>query len=192
MQDQTPVYEQALLDQQLQQQDNDPNALYADHMREEKVTNILQQIDPEGLLTEIEHRIRGEKKDIYTQEWVPINIHAKPVSEEMIANFISFLGAILNQNTCLSNFSQQEINNLMEVIIEWVRDDLSDNDEKYGIVGDYTEMTRIGNIICVTCLTVLKRSLNGQESRRVFKMMKVTESLTPPKKKGIMDMFKFG
>ena len=33
-----------------QQIENDPNALYADSMREEKVANVIAQLDPQNLL----------------------------------------------------------------------------------------------------------------------------------------------
>ena len=52
-------------EQQDKQIANDPNAMYADMAREERATNILAQINPDNLLTDIEHRIRGEKKDVY-------------------------------------------------------------------------------------------------------------------------------
>lgn len=186
------VSEQEFYDkQQANQIANDPQAMYADAMREEKVTNILQQINPDNLLSDIEHRIRGEKKD-YTGEWVPISEEAKVVSEELVADFISFLGCILNQNTSMSNFSPQEINNLMELIRNWVSRHLIVNAEKYGIEGQYSEYDRIAYIICGTCFTVLKRAQNGQESRRIFKIMKLTETNSQRAGKGgFMDNFKF-
>jgi len=185
------ISEAQLMQQQQQQQiANDPNALYADAIREEKVTNILQQINPDNLLADIEHRIRGEKKDF--GEWVAISDKAHPVSEELIADFISFLGCILNQNTSMSNFSPPEINNLMELIRNWVMQHLVVNAERYGIEGQYSEYDRIAHIICATCFTVLKRAQNGQESRRIFKIMKLIESNNPnERKKGFMDNFKF-
>jgi hypothetical protein len=116
------------------QQSGEPNAVYADSLREEKVTNIISQINPDILLEDIEHRIRGEKKNSYTKQWELIaKDNPNPISEELVANYISFLGAYLSQNTSLSNFSETEINNIMEIVVEYVRDDLSDNAEKYGL-----------------------------------------------------------
>jgi len=185
------ISEAEFLKQQQQREiENNPNAMYADAMREEKVTNILQQINPDNLLADIEHRIRGEKKD-YSGEWVPISKTAQPVSEELISDFISFLGCILNQNTSMSNFSPQEINNLMELIRSWVMNHLIVNAGRYGIEGRYSEYDRIGHIICATCFTVLKRAQNGQESRRIFKIMKLTESNNQGRKGDWKDNFKF-
>jgi hypothetical protein len=57
------------------------NSLYADMMREERVKNVIAQLNPDILLEDIEHRIRGEIKDRYTQEWKPIAKNKKPVSD---------------------------------------------------------------------------------------------------------------
>lgn len=169
----------------------DPQAMFADGMREEKVINILAQINPDSLLTDIEHRIRGEKKDPFTGAWVPIVKGGRRVSEQLVSTFISFLGSILNQNTSMSNFSEGEINNLMEMIIDWVKSDLVVNADKYGIEGDYTEYDRICHIVCATCFTVFKRAQGGRESARIFKMMRMSENLNPQKKSKLAEAFKF-
>jgi len=175
--------DQQFASQQLDKQlENDPQALYAGGMLEEKVTNILSQINPDNLLTDIEHRIRGEKKD-FNGQWVRISPGSEPVSEELVATFISFLGAILNQNTSMSNFKEGEVNNMMEMITDWVRNDLVVNADKYGIKGDYTEYDRVAHIICATCFAVFKRALNGRESSRIFKMLRITETNNPQKNK---------
>ncbi len=176
--------------QQQNQMNADPASFQADAFREDKTINILQQINPDNLLTDIEHRIRGEKKD-YTGAWVKIASKAEPVSEELVANFISFLGCILNQNTSMSNFKEQEVNNLMMMITNWVKSDLVVNAGKYGIEGQYTEYDRIGHIVCSTCFAVFKRALNGRESARIFKMMRMNESIGGEKKSSLKDNFKF-
>lgn len=214
-------------------QGQDPNSLYADYMKEEHTRNIIEQINPDYLLEDIEHRIRGQLKDRYSKEWKEANLKNK-ISEGLIANYISFLGSILNQNTSLSNFSTKEINNIMEMVIDYTRDDLSDNSEYYGFVKkrvlrkkqkvkllkeyvtneglllctyedkvieieietekvtDYNEMTRIGNIICMSTFAVLKRAQNGMEAQRIFNHLNISESMSQqPQKKGIMDMLAF-
>ena len=178
-------------EQQDKQLGSDPQTLYSDAMREEKAINILSQINPDNLLTDIEHRIRGEKKD-YTGQWIKISEQSEPVSEELVSTFISFLGCILNQNTSMSNFKEQEINNLMELITDWVKRDLVVNATRYGIEGNYTEYDRIGHIICANCFTVFKRALNGGEARRIFKMMRMSENLSGNEKENsIKSNFKF-
>lgn len=128
-------YERMVLDQERTRQEQDPNSMYADYMREEKVANVIQQLNPDNLLEDIEHRIRGEKKNKFSSEWEKINVKSnKEISELLIENYVSFLGSLLNQNTSLSNFSNTEINNLMSMIVEHIRDDLADNAENYGFI----------------------------------------------------------
>jgi len=181
--------EQQFADKQLDTQiANDPNSEIANQIREEKATNILQQINPDNLLTDIEHRIRGEKKDLNGMTWSVISKDGKVVSEKLIANFISFLGCILNQNTSMSNFKEGEINNMMGMITDWVQDDLVVNAKEYGIEGQYTEYNRIAHIVCSTCFTVFKRAQNGRESARIFKMMKMNENINPETKSKLKDL----
>jgi hypothetical protein len=196
-----PMY-QAYYNANQQSEGQDPNSLYADYMREEKVKNIVETLNPDILLEDIEHRIRGEKKDRLTQQWIPITRDSKlNISEVLVGNYISFLGSYLNQNTTFSNFSSGQINNIMTVVVEFLRDDLSDNSEIYNFVKfdkygneitDYNEMTRIGNIIAMSTFAVLNRALNGMESRRFFEILKYNESTNlGQQKKGMLDMLKF-
>ncbi len=183
--------DQAFARQQLTEQiANDPNAGIADAMREEKATNILAQIDPGNLLTDIEHRIRGEKKDGYGQ-WSKVSKSSGEVSEELVSDYISYLGSVLNQNTSMSNFKPQEVNNLMELMTDWVKMNFVVNAERYGIEGNYPEYDRIGHIVLNSCFTVFKRALNGSESRKIFRMMKMNETINPTKEKKFTDYFKF-
>ena len=91
----------------------------------------------------------------------------------------------------MSNFKEGEVNNLMEMITEWVRDNLDVNAVRYGIEGNYTEYDRIAHIVCSTCFAVYKRALNGAESRRIFKMMRMNENINPESKSKFKDNFKF-
>ena len=177
-------------EQQEKQIAGDPNAMYADAMREEKAANILQQINPDSLLTDIEHRIRGEKKGFQGQ-WVKISNSKGEVSEELVSDFVSFLGAILNQNTSMSNFKEQEVNNMMTMIIGWVKSNLVVNANRYGIEGNFPEYDRVAHIVCATCFAVFKRALNGGEARRIFKMMRMNENINPERKGKFTDNFKF-
>jgi len=196
------IDQRELLRLEQQRQDQDPNSIYADSMREERINNIIQQLNPDNLVEDIEHRIRGEKRNRYSKEWEPINPNSlKRVSDLLIENYISFLSSLLTQNTSLSNFSAGEINNLMMMIVEHIRDDLSDNAENYGFITldnycnriiDFNEMNRIGMIICGTTFAVFKRAQNGMEARRIFSSLKVSESLNQAdNKKGLIDSLKF-
>ena len=91
----------------------------------------------------------------------------------------------------MSNFSADEINNMMGMIITYIAVDLTINDAEYGIVDDYPEMWRIGNIICITCFSTFKQAMNGSLSRRIFGSLKVAANLNEEKKNGIGDALMF-
>lgn len=179
------------LDQTDQQLQNDPNAVYAESMRSEKTANLLDQLNPDNLLSDIEQRIRGKRKNQYTNKWEDLSDNPKEISEKLISNFMSFLGAILNQNTSMSNFSADEINNIMQTIISYVANDLETNDEEYGIEEDYPEMTRIGNIILITCFATFKQAMNGGQSKRVFGSMTMHGSLDDQNKNNVANALAF-
>lgn len=142
-------------------QQNDPNSIYADYMREDKVKNIIQQLNPDNLVEDIEHRIRGEKKNRLSGEWELINKKSeRRVSELLLERYISFLSSLLNQNTALSNFSTKEINNLMEMTVDYIKDDLSDNAEEYGFV-----MQNV--IVTDTTVKLLKRTIKPDGSQLI-------------------------
>lgn len=171
--------------------DSDPNALYADQMREERVANVLTQLDPSNLVDDIEHKLRGQKFDRVTQEWVSISGKENGVSELLIQRYVSFLSSILTLHTTISNYSLTEINNRMRLIIGYLKRDMSNHAEEYGLVTNYTERDRIGMIILETTSSAFRRALNGAESRRMWGALKVDASLNQADKKGVLDSLKF-
>lgn len=216
------------------QQSGDPNSVYADTMREEKIRNVIAQLNPELLLQEIEHRIRGEKKNPLTEEWEPITKGGKLISELLVQNYISFLNAYLTQNNSLSNFSPEEINNIMTVVIDYIKNDLSDNSFAYDLttrrsitlkkevkllkesvssdgypcmkeviitknqtvyigeeLTDYNQFNRIGHIVCQSTFAVLKQAQNGMLASRIFKALRVNETLNGGQQKSKLDFLKF-
>lgn len=166
--------------------------IYADVMRDERVTNIIAQINPDNLLDDIEHRLRGEKRDLRSGAWVKRDLK-RDVLDEMVDNYMEFLSSILNQNTSMSNFSAKDINKIMNLVIEYVMDDLDTREEIYGFGSDFNIMTKVAFIVVANIFTVLKRAENGMEARRVFGALKVTESIlgAKPQQKSGLDYLKF-
>lgn len=165
--------------------------MYANLIQEERVRNIISQISPDNQLYEIEMRIKGYRKDILTGQWVKIDPDTPEPSPLLIGRFISYLSSLLNQNTSISNLSENQINKLMALVIEYIVDDLDANAGEYGLYTEYTERTRIGHIILNSVFMVLNRALNGQEARRMWGTLNVTESYMPEKRGGFMDALKF-
>lgn len=167
--------------------------MYANMMQEERVKNVISQVSPDNQLYEIEMRIKGYRKNMYTGAWEKISEDAPEPSPLLVQRFVAYLSSLLNQNTALSNFSEFQVNKIMKLVIEYIVDDLNSNAEEYGLESNYTERTRIGHIILNSVFSVLNRALNGQEASRMWKALSLTENsaMTPQKKNTIMESLKF-
>ena len=150
--------------------------LYANSIQEDKVRNIVSQLDPENQLKEIEMRIRGYKKSALTGEWELIDPNSPEPPRLLVSRFISYLSSAMNQNTTQSNISESQINALMGLAINYVTDELDSNAELYNLKNNYTERTRIGHILLTNMFMVLNRALNGQEAKRMWKAMSLSEN----------------
>lgn len=153
--------------------------LYANQLQDDKIKNVIAQISPDNQLQEIEMRVRGYKKNFNSGEWEKINAKAKEPDPELVNNYISWLSSIMNQNTTMGNLSSVQITKLMKLAIEWLVDDIDANAEKYGIQNNYSERTRIGQIMLNSTFLVLNRSLNGMEARRMWSSLSLMESSNP-------------
>ena len=167
--------------------------IYANMLQEEKIRNVISQISPDNQLYEIEMRIKGFRKNIYTGGWEKISADTPEPHPLLVQRFISYLSSLLNQNTSLSNFSENQVNKLMKLVIEYIVDDLNCNAEMYGLQSEYTERTRIGHIILNSVFSVLNRALNGAEARRMWGTLSLTESsaMQPQPKGGLAESLKF-
>ena len=165
--------------------------IYANMMQEERVKNVLAQTSPDNHLTDIEWRIRGYRKNVYTGEWTKIDGVLEP-SPVLVGRYMSYLGSILNDNTRFTNLSSGQINSLMRLCIEWIVDDLDTHAEEYGLDNNYTERSRVAYIMLHATFMVLKRSENGMESRRVWSSLSLNETSNPfPQKKSFLDNLAF-
>ncbi len=165
--------------------------LYANVMNENRIQNLIAQISPDNQLYEIEMRIKGYKKNIYSGSWEKINPDAPEVHPLLVSRYIAFISTILNQNTCLSNIQADQINKMMKLCIEFIVDDIDANAKTYGLETDYTERTRIGYMVLNVIFLVLSRAKDGMESRRMWKALNVTETGSMEQKRGALDFMKF-
>jgi hypothetical protein len=165
--------------------------VYATQFQEDKIKNIISQLDPENQLKEIELRIRGYKKDIVTGAWEKIDPEAKEVPKLLVERFISYLSSFMNQNTTQSNLSESQVNNIMALVITYVTDELDSNAQIYELENNYTERTRIGHIVVANTFFVLCRALNGQEAKRMWKALSLNETLNQETKNKFTEALKF-
>jgi hypothetical protein len=159
--------------------------LYANAINEEKIRNVISQLDPENQLKDIEMRIRGYKKNAFSQEWEKIDPDAPEPPRLLISRFISYLSSTMNQNATQGNLSEPQINALMALAITYLADELDGNAEIYNLENNYTERTRIGHIILNSMFFTLCRALNGQEAKRMWKALSLVENMnqSTPKSK---------
>jgi len=166
--------------------------LYANAIQEDRIKNVIAQLDPENQLKEIEMRIRGYKKNYITQDWEKIDPDGEEPPRLLIMRFISYLSSLMNQNTTQSNLSDTQINAMMRQSIAYVTDELDSNAKIYKLENNYTERTRIGHILLNSMFMVLNRALNGQEAKRMWKAMSLSESFnTQPQKSKFTEALKF-
>ncbi|MFW6173722.1 MAG: hypothetical protein ACOC5T_08260 [Elusimicrobiota bacterium] len=147
---------------------------YAQDMNEDKIKNIISQISPSNQVEEIEMRIKGYKKNFETGDWEKI-IDSK-ISDELVGRYTSWLSSFMNLNTTLGNLSAPQITRLMKNAVEFVVDDVDAHAREYGVEEDYTERTRICDILLNSTFLVLNRSLNGAEARRFWSSLSLAES----------------
>jgi hypothetical protein len=166
--------------------------LYANAINEEKIKNIIAQLDPENQLQEIEMRIRGFKRNTLTGDWEKIDSKAPEPPKLLVSRFISYLSSIMNQNTTQSNLSDTQVNALMALAISYVSDELDSNADLYNLENNYTERTRIGHIILNSMFMVLNRALNGQEAKRMWGALSLNESMNQkPQTNKLMSALQF-
>jgi len=154
--------------------------IYAELLQEERVKNTIAQTSPDNQLTEIEYRLRGYKLNTITKTWERINKNSKqPVNDLLIERYMAQLSSIVNDGTRYGNYSAQQINAIMAILIQWLADDLDNNADEYGLKGNYTERTRIGLIFLNYTFSVLSRCLDGRESSRIWKSLNLNENSNP-------------
>ena len=168
-----------------------PDEIYAAQLQEDKVQNLIAQIAPDNQLLELQWRIKGYIKNPATKQWEKVDKDAPNISPILVSRYISYLSSLLNQNTTLSNLASGEINSIMSLVIEWLVDDIDNNAALYNIQNDYTERTRIGQILLNNTFMVMKRAQNGMESRRIFNALNVSQNINEAnQKKGVFDFLK--
>lgn len=153
--------------------------MYAHLIQEEKIKNIISQISPSNYLQEIRWMIKGYYKDDRIGRWEKIDPEAKEPDPLLVSRFMAYLGSIINQNTTLSNLSENQVNKIMAQIIEYITDDLDAHAEDYEIGSDYTERTRIGDIMLNSVFMVMNRALNGMEAKRMWGSLSMAEQSNP-------------
>ena len=85
---------------------------------ESNISNIVGQIDPTMIVDNLNHSLKGEFYDKERGMWV-MNPSGVPLVNDSCRGFIiSYVTAILNNNSVMAIITQQQLGYLMESIIE--------------------------------------------------------------------------
>lgn len=177
---------------------------------EEEIKNIVAQIDPQRILDNLNHALKGEYYSKEEGAWIKI-------SDQLINDagrgwIISFFTSIMNNASTMGTISEQQFSYLMEGIIAVVTREFRCNLEKFGFVPkgkgydegkfenkgtpDTSRMNTISEMIYQRALIIYSRSISGAESKRIFNSLKMSDVLNygegggqQPKKNFISRMF---
>lgn len=162
-----------------------------DYMNEEEVTNIVGQIDPQRILDNFNHSLKGEYFNKEQGDW-------EKVGDELVNNscrgwIISYMTSLMNNASTMGILQENQLSFLMEGVIKTVTREFKCNLEKFGFVpkgkyynkGDYenkgtpntSRMDSVAEMIYQRAFLILTRSLKGTESSRIFKSLSMNDPM---------------
>lgn len=183
-----------------------PINITPEYTSEEEIKNIVGQIDPQRILDNFNHSLKGEYYSKEEGEW-------KKIGDELVNTacrgwVISYMTSLMNNASTMGIIQEKQLSFLMEGVIKTVTREFRCNLEKFGFVPpgkyydkkvfenkgtpDTARMDSVAEMIYQRALLIFTRSLKGTESQRVFKSLHMTDQLQflPQQKKGfIRSMF---
>lgn len=165
----------------------------------EEIRNIVGQIDPQRILDNLNHALKGEYFAKDQGRWVKVGDAL--INDAGRGWIISFFTSIMNNASTMGTIDEKQFSYLMEGIIKTITREFRCNLEKFGFVppgkgyakGEYenkgspdtSRMDTITEMAYQRALIIYSRSLKGSESKRVFGSLKMSDSMgTQPEKKG--------
>lgn len=160
---------------------------------EGSISNIVGQIDPQGIVDNINHSLKGEFYDKEKCMWI-LNPTKEPLVNDACRGFvISYITGVMNNNSTMAIITQQQLGFLMESVIEEVGKEFVCNLEKFGFVKpgigfnnkcydnkgtpDSSRMSSVCGIIFRAVFSCYTRSINGMESKKIFSSLNMTDNL---------------
>lgn len=139
-------------------------------------TSLQYQIDANQILEELEHTLKGEviiqNTETNTISWVtPQNIRPL-INEDGINSVLMLLRSRLNKIFILSDFSEENIRNMVEALGQAIIDDFYLNWTTYKIK-DQAAASYIQNLICDTYFATLRKGHEGN----YLKFLRSTQSI---------------
>lgn len=173
---------------------------------EASVTNIVGQIDPQQIIDNLDHALKGEQWNKESVQWIASG--SPLVNDDCRNTIINYLTPVLTNVATMGHIDERRLSFFMEGIIEAIRRMFVTNLERFGFVDmgekyaekiyynrgtpDSARMTLVADMIYRTCFLVMSRSVKGVESYRVFKSLTMQDNLGYGGVGGFGDMQKNG
>lgn len=160
---------------------------------EQDITNIVAQIDPKTIIDNLDHSLKGEFYDKENNTWI-MNRTGKPLVNDACRGFcIGFLNTFLTNNTTMAHIDEKRLGLIMEGVITTINRNFTTRLEEFGFVPksptynkgiyqnkgspDSSKMDMVTTAIYSICFLVLTRPLHGDESKRIFKSLSMSDSM---------------
>lgn len=160
---------------------------------EGQVTNIVGQIDPQTIIDNLDHALKGEQFNKEQGAWVSNDTGEALVNDACRGAVISYVTSLLANNTTMGHIDEKRLGYIMEGVIETITRTFNVNLEKYGFVPagdkfkdkiyynrgtpDTARMTAVSNMVYMVCFLVLTRALKGNESSKIFRSLTLSDSM---------------
>jgi len=169
---------------------NQPMLPMYDHS-EASVNNIVGQIDPQAIIDNLDHALKGEQYNKEEGRW--FGSGTPLVNDDCRNTLINYLTPVLTNVATMGHIDEKRLSFFMEGIIAAIKRMFVSNLEKFGFVppgekfeeGDYynvgtpdsSRMTLVSDMIYRTCFLVMSRSVKGVESYRIFKSLSMQDNM---------------
>lgn len=163
---------------------------------EQREVSLVSQTNPKEVLDEIESTLRGRKKiineDTGKTEWI-LPMGCKPrANERGISSLMTDAKTIINQNTIMSNLSEEEISKIIISLSDTIINKLSMNWKEFEVAK--SDLDTVHNAIIVPAFMALKRAMREGEKRFLKTSVRAVESYTSnsrPQQETSSDKIKF-
>lgn len=173
---------------------NDPGFIPGgSYSAESSIANIVDQIDPQQIIDNFNHALKGEYYNKEKGGWESAGDGSPLVNDSCRSWIISYLTAIMNKASTLGIINEKQFSGLMQGIIRNVTREFACNLEKFGFVPkgrgydkkdylnigipDSSRMDSIAEAIYQRAFLIYSRSINGMESRKIFGSLSMNDSM---------------
>ena len=160
---------------------------------EANIANIVDQIDPQQIIDNFNHALKGEYFNKENGKWQSAGDGTPLVNDACRSWIISYLTALMNKASTLATINEKQFSGLMQGIIRNVTREFVCNLERFGFVPagpgfakkeyhnigipDSSRMDSIAEAIYQRAFVIYSRSVNGMESRKIFHSLSMNDSM---------------